>query len=126
MKYSRDIIWGNIERKGELSMSYKEYLKKLKESLTRCKDMEERIHRRQKNLPPLLRLCLYLNVGIAVNHVANGHYVLAGYNLLVAVFCLEVNLYSYRKREETIGLLEEIDSRLELVDEIDKEIKGCH
>ena len=107
-------------------MSYKEYLKKLKESLTRCKDMEERIHRRQKNLPPLLRLCLYLNVGIAVNHVANGHYVLAGYNLLVAVFCLEVNLYSYRKREETIGLLEEIDSRLELVDEIDKEIKGCH
>ena len=122
-------------------MSYKECFKEIKATLVECKDMEERINRMQKILPPLLRLCLYLNVGVAVNHVANGHYVLAGCNLLVAVFCLEVNLYSYRKREkrvyeealrtvkfreETIGLLEEIDSRLELVDEIDKEIKGCH
>lgn len=122
-------------------MSYKECLKGLKESLTHHKDIEERIHRMQKNVPSLLRLCLYLNVGVAVNHVANGQYVLAGFNLLVGVFCLEVNLYCYRQREkrvyeealhavqfreETIGLLEEIDRRLELTNEINEEIKGCH
>ena len=122
-------------------MSYKECFKEIKATLVECKDMEERIHRMQKILPPLLRLCLYLNVGVAVNHVANGQYVLAGFNLLVGVFCLEVNLYCYRQREkrvneeanralqfreETFALLDEIYYQLDAAQEINEEIKGNH
>ena len=122
-------------------MSYKECFKEIKATLVECKDMEERIHRMQKILPPLLRICLYLNMVVAVKHVANDQYVLAGFNLLVAVFCLEVNLYCYRQREkrineeanralqfreETFAVLDEIYYQLDAAQEINEEIKGSH
>lgn len=83
-----------------MGTSMKKQSDELKELVDDFKDNEAMANRLRDRNEILLRFMAYMNIIVAFANLQRGHYILAGFNLIILVVCLESVLFSYRKREK--------------------------
>lgn len=83
-----------------MGTSMKKQSDELKELVDDFKDNEAMANRLRDQNEILLRFMAYMNIIVAFANLQRGHYILAGFNLIILVVCLESVLFSYRKREK--------------------------
>lgn len=83
-----------------MGKTIEKYSNELRELIDDLRDMESLANRLRNQNEYLLRLMAYMNIIVALINLQRGHYILAGFNLVILVTCLEFVLFTYRKREK--------------------------